>query len=74
MRVRLVRIGWRWSEILSTGWEGQRAWRNEGLGLGRVLRVCLDWVHLVGVIGVLAVTVVLIHYTGCAIYDLCLEK
>lgn len=62
----LVRLSGGRSEVASTTWEGQRAWRNEGLSLGGVLRVSLDWVHLLAVDAsdVLLVTVVLIHDGG----------
>ena len=66
LSVCLVRLGGGWSEVASTTWEGQRAWRNESLGLGGVLWVSLDWVHLLDVAAsdVLLVTVVLIHDRG----------
>ena len=66
LSVCLVRLGGGWSEVASTTWEGQRAWRNESLGLGGVLWVSLNWVHLLAVVAsdVLLVTVVLIHDGG----------
>lgn len=49
LTIHLLGLRGGWSEIASATWEGERAGRDEGLRLHRVLRMSLDRVHLGGI-------------------------
>jgi hypothetical protein len=50
LTIHLLGLGGGGSEIASATWEGERAGRDEGLRLRRVLRMSLDRVHLGGIV------------------------